>query len=147
MAIQNPHSKELSGTQKAICIFKGPDAYISPAWYKTYPNVPTWNYAVVHVYGNPIQVDQQQLSSDLSNMVNHYESSIGTDYVLPAEYKEKLLAHIVGFKMEILHIEGKFKLGQNRSLEDQNATLEGLRQQHSNESRPLLDFIQRLSVR
>ena len=47
----NPHWREIAqdGTTKAIAIFNGPDAYISPAWYEekrlTGKVVPTWNYA------------------------------------------------------------------------------------------------------
>jgi transcriptional regulator len=29
-------------------MFRGPHAYISPAWYATHPAVPTWNYIAVH---------------------------------------------------------------------------------------------------
>jgi transcriptional regulator len=38
---------------------------------------------------------------------------------LPGDYRANLLKAIVGFEMEITRIEGKFKLGQNRSEEDQ----------------------------
>lgn len=36
------------GRQAALAIFQGPHAYISPAWYRTTPNVPTWNYIAAH---------------------------------------------------------------------------------------------------
>jgi transcriptional regulator len=35
---------------------------------------------------------------------------------------------IVGFEIEITHIQGKFKLSQNRSLEDQQHVVEELSQ-------------------
>ena len=39
----------------AMAIVRGPDAYISPAWYATKREhgrvVPTWNYITAHVYG------------------------------------------------------------------------------------------------
>src|SRR5579871_997217 len=48
----NPHWKSLAETGKATAIFKGADAYISPAWYPTkqvhHKHVPTWNYEAVH---------------------------------------------------------------------------------------------------
>ena len=34
-------------------------------------------------------------------------------YLIPEDYKKKLLKHIDGFHMEITKIEGKLKLGQN----------------------------------
>ena len=40
---------------EAMVIVRGPDAYISPAWYATKREhgrvVPTWNYITVHAYG------------------------------------------------------------------------------------------------
>src|ERR1700755_893790 len=40
---------------EALAIFAGPDAYISPSWYATKAEtgkvVPTWNYELVHAYG------------------------------------------------------------------------------------------------
>src|SRR5579872_1071351 len=51
LAKLNQHTEVLNGKNSSLCIFHGPHSYISPAWYKTSPNVPTWNYAVVHAYG------------------------------------------------------------------------------------------------
>jgi transcriptional regulator len=39
--------------------------------------------------------------------------------MLPADFKANLLKASVGFTIEITRGEGKFKLGQNRSLGDQ----------------------------
>jgi transcriptional regulator len=40
---------------EALVIVRGPDAYISPAWYPSKAEhgrvVPTWNYITAHVYG------------------------------------------------------------------------------------------------
>ena len=40
---------------EALVIVRGPDAYISPAWYPSKAEhgrvVPTWNYVTAHVYG------------------------------------------------------------------------------------------------
>src|SRR3984885_15550110 len=40
----NPHLKDFDGSHETLCIFNGPHAYISPTWYSSSPNVPTWNY-------------------------------------------------------------------------------------------------------
>jgi transcriptional regulator len=45
---------------------------------------------------------------------------------VPAEFKANLLKAIVGFEMPIDRIEGKFKFGQNRPLEDRVAMLDAL---------------------
>jgi len=144
MAIPNPHAKEFNGSKNALFIFHGPHAYISPAWYKSAPNVPTWNYAAVHAVGTPERVSKEQLSRDLTKMVDYQEAQLNenTQYSIPDKYKAKLLDHIDGFKLEITRIEGKFKLGQNRSLEDQAGMLYGLKNQKMNGTMTLIDLIE-----
>jgi len=124
----NPHSTLLQNNCNVLCIFHGPHSYISPNWYRSQPNVPTWNYAVVHVQGKPRIATQEELSHDLETMVNFHEKQI-TDmnsYVVPKEYKAKLINHIVGYRMDILKIECQFKLGQNRGQDDRKHLLSHL---------------------
>lgn len=149
MAKLNPHLNAFDGNTNTLCIFHGPHSYISPTWYKTSPSVPTWNYVVVHAYGNPVLISQAQLSDDLTRMVQEHEATISNteNYVIPEVYKSKLLDHIVGFKIEILRIEGKYKLGQNRSQADQSSLIEGLLKQNTTESTTLADFIQSLPAK
>ena len=45
---------------------------------------------------------------------------------LPENFYEQMLSRIVAFEMPIDKIESKFKLGQNRSKEDREGTLNGL---------------------
>jgi transcriptional regulator len=122
VARANPHWRAFDGQQEALAIFHGPHAYISPSWYTTSPAVPTWNYAVVHVYGVPRVVeDDVWLARLVDRLVTLYEAGMPTPWpgVLPAEFKANLLKAIVGFTIEMTRIEGKFKLGQNRPLGDQ----------------------------
>jgi transcriptional regulator len=48
MARANPQWRAFSQDRDVLVIFQGPHTYVSPSWYVTEPNVPTWNYAVVH---------------------------------------------------------------------------------------------------
>ncbi|CAN0580369.1 unnamed protein product, partial [Ectocarpus sp. 12 AP-2014] len=36
---------------EAVIAVTGPDAYVSPDWYETEDQVPTWNYVSVHLRG------------------------------------------------------------------------------------------------
>jgi transcriptional regulator len=139
----NSHSTEFDGSKNALVIFHGPHAYISPTWYKNAPSVPTWNYAAVHAHGIPEVINKEQLADDLTKMVSQHERmlSTNTNYIIPDDYKSKLIEHITGFRMRITRLEGKFKLGQNRSVEDQDGMLQGLRDQNSTDSITLADFI------
>lgn len=135
----NAHIEELDGKKKAVCIFHGPHGYISPAWYKSFPSVPTWNYVVVHAHGKPAQMKEKELSEHLKDLVVLHEKTLKKEpYIVPAEYQKKLMEHIVGFKMEIDSIEGKFKLSQNRDPLDQESVIENLYKNGENE---LADFM------
>lgn len=136
LAKQNKQSLLLNGENTILFIFHGPHAYVSPSWYKTSPNVPTWNYAVVHARGIPHPINASQLEDDLEKFVHHHESMLNVNkkYLISKNYKMKLIKHIVGFHMEITQLEGKFKLGQNRSIEDQQSMVAGLLSQENNDS-------------
>ena len=47
----------------ALVIMRGPNAYVSPAWYASKQEhgrvVPTWNYVTAHVYGELVVYDAQ----------------------------------------------------------------------------------------
>lgn len=121
MARANPQWQHFANQQEALMIFQGPHAYISPSWYQTCPAVPTWNYASVHAYGVPALItDPSQLAAVIDETVTTYETTRPEPWSgdLPAEFQDKLMQAIVGFEIPVSRIEGKFKLGQNRSAED-----------------------------
>lgn len=142
VAKENPHWEALEADGESLAIFHGPHAYISPAWYNgNAAAVPTWNYAVVHAYGTSLPLtDPQQLNALLERMVEVHESGFDQPWRndLPVELREQLTRRIVGFELELTRLEGKFKLGQNRSEEDQRGVLRGLRRSGSAD---LADFI------
>ena len=125
----NDHWRAFDGEDESVAIFQGPDAYISPEWYKTVPAVPTWNFAVVHMRG-PLELidDREWLSSHVDDMVKFHESRALDHPPEPSdpEFKAKLLGGIVGFRMKVTTIEAKFKLNQNRSDADRLAVADTL---------------------
>lgn len=110
---------------EALVIFQGPHAYISPSWYLDHPAVPTWNYTTVHAYGIPkIIADRTQARQIVAETVALHEQPLPQPWQmdsLPDEYVDKLLNGIVAFEIEITRLEGKWKLSQNRSAEDQSS--------------------------
>jgi transcriptional regulator len=45
---------------------------------------------------------------------------------LSQAYRERMLSHIVGFEIAVTKLEGKFKLSQNRTHEEQQNVIESL---------------------
>ena len=126
MARANPLWRIADGN-RVLAVFSGPHAYISPTWYGEPNTVPTWNYVAIHVHGHfrAIHADDEILRI-LVKSVAIYEAGQSTPWTidLDAELLAKLVKGIVGFTIEIDKIEGKWKLGQNRSLESRERVAE-----------------------
>ena len=91
--------------------------------------MPTWNYAPAHAPGRPRRIDDpDETRAVLDQRVERFEHGQPTPWVndLDPASMAKLQAAIVAFALPIERLEGKFKLGQNRSPEDQRASLAGL---------------------
>jgi transcriptional regulator len=129
---QNPQSQTFDGHHTAVIVFRGPHGYISPTWYAKTDAVPTWNFAVVHATGQPRAVtDKTALHDLLARLIDKFENYQDSSYdfsKLPDSYVSSLMGGLVGFEMPIEFLEGKFKLGQERSEVDKQGVLEHLRQ-------------------
>jgi transcriptional regulator len=129
MARGNPQWQDFDGRSEALVIFQGPHAYISPSWYGEPVSVPTWNYAVVHAYGVPRVIeDEARVREVVRALVDEHEGGFAEPWAmdLPEEYLQKQLRAIVAFELPIARLEGKLKLSQNRSDEDQRRVIERL---------------------
>lgn len=128
LARANQQWKELEANPDCLVIFQGPHDYISPTLYKNPLNAPTWNYTAVHANCKATLIQDKEHENVLMEMlVNVYESKQKTPWPnqLPEDYREKLMKAIVWVKLEVIRLEGKFKLSQNRELNDYLGVLEG----------------------
>ena len=118
MARANPQWQQAGG-RRVLAIFSGPHAYISPTWYEAESVVPTWNYVAVHVYGTLQLIDGgEPLLKLLRDTVERFERAMPQPWTmdgLSPEFLERLAKLIVGFRIDIDRIEGKWKLNQNHS--------------------------------
>jgi transcriptional regulator len=129
MAKANPQWKHF-GEGEVFVIFNGPHAYITPQWYVDSLNVPTWNYAVVHAAGRAQLVDTfEGIENILKKTVTEFERHEPKpwQYDLPEEFRSNLVQGVMGFEIQVTHLEGKLKLSQNRTPEDRAGVLEGLK--------------------
>ncbi len=119
VARANPQWKSLRDGARALAIFAGPHAYVSPTWYD-HENVPTWNYQAVHASG-PIELvhDPAELLAMVRRLSRHYEpdadsgAGFDVDRMTPRRRDAELLG-IVGFRLRVETLEASFKLSQNR---------------------------------
>jgi transcriptional regulator len=129
ISAQNPQKAAFDGTRQAVIVFRGPQGYISPTWYATRTSVvPTWNFGVVHASGRPRPITDKAKTHDLlATLIARNERRVGStgyDFAAqPREYVDGMMQGIAPFEMEIQALEGKFKLGQERSEGDRNGVL------------------------
>ncbi|MBE9555493.1 MAG: FMN-binding negative transcriptional regulator [Proteobacteria bacterium] len=120
----NPHWKPIDGQTEMLAVFSGPHAYVSPRWYESKQAVPTWNYAAVHVYGAPRVIeDAGEVRVLLDRLVREYEGDAWSLDGQDADFTDRMSRGIVAFEMPIERIEGKFKLSQNRPVEDRHRVI------------------------
>ncbi|WP_077037048.1 FMN-binding negative transcriptional regulator [Pelomonas sp. KK5] len=117
MARANPHWGWLSAQRKVLAIFSLPGAYVSPRFYDSEKNVPTWNYAAVHAQGEVELVDDPaEKDALLKRLIARHEPPYAEQWKgLPEDYHQKMLAAIVGFRIRVTRWEAKLKLSQNRA--------------------------------
>jgi transcriptional regulator len=126
-ALANPHWKSLAG-RETLVVFSGPHSYVSPSLYVNPKSVPTWNYIAVHATGT-LQIVEDVAGDDagnharkdalLKNLIQVHEPAYADQWNdLPIGYRISMTSGIVGFRIPIGKIEGKFKLSQNRPDQD-----------------------------
>ncbi|MFN8287564.1 MAG: FMN-binding negative transcriptional regulator [Chitinophagales bacterium] len=116
----NPQYKGFSNEVEVLAIFMGPHTYVSPSWYSK-PNVPTWNYKAVHLYGKPRILEGVELEERLKSLMSRYENAHAEKPLayedVPQKVKETDLRGLIGFEIEVTKIEAASKLSQNRDAE------------------------------
>jgi transcriptional regulator len=154
MARANSQWTTLEAGHPALAIVTAAQAYISPSWYPSKNEhgrvVPTWNYSAVHFTG---RVEAHQDAGWLLDAVTHltdlHEQDREEPWAVsdaPARYIEKQLRAIVGIEMSIEKVEAKAKLSQNRSEEDRNGVIAGLRREGGTRERELSDRMENLDA-
>ncbi|HSV33916.1 MAG TPA: FMN-binding negative transcriptional regulator [Ramlibacter sp.] len=141
IARANPLWTEVPNASEVLVIFQGHNGYISPSWYpskqETHRHVPTWNYEVVHARGRLRIIDDESfVRGVVARLTRRHEAAEPRPWKMgdaPADYLEQMLKVIVGIEVEISHLEGKRKLGQNRDARDLEGAVRALRERGQNE--------------
>jgi transcriptional regulator len=138
MARANPQWRTVAG--EVMAVFSGPHAYVSPSWYEEAGTVPTWNYVAVHAYGTFHLVEERDALLDiLRRSVTTYESPRPEPWAFDesAPHVEVMLRAIVGFRIEITKLEGKWKLSQNQSVERRGRVIRALAERADEDSKAI----------
>ena len=141
----NKHFEHLE-THSSLAIFHGPHTYINPGWYQS-ADVPTWNYCVVHA-DLRCRLDSSEKSTlEALRLLTQSITEMGYEpweFAVPADLSnpKHLTKAIVSFRAEIINLEAKFKLSQNRSVKDISGVIAGLRQRDDKASSEVAQLMQ-----
>ncbi len=131
VARHNPLVKFAGATTSWLLAVNGADAYVSPDWYVSPDQVPTWLYQVVHLTGTVRTLSDDELAEQIDTLSAKFE-----DWLLPKKpwtsskmtvaRLDTLKKAIVGLVMTVEEVEGSFKLNQHKSDADHAAIASAL---------------------
>jgi transcriptional regulator len=131
VARHNPLVKLADGATRWLLAVTGADAYVTPDWYVSADQVPTWLYQTVHLTGPVRTLSDEELTVQVDALSAKFENRLApkkpwtSGKMTPARF-EALRKGIVGLSMQIEDVEGSFKLNQQKSEADYAAVANGL---------------------
>lgn len=137
----NPQWKHLETNKPVLVIFNGPHCYISPSWYEK-AGVPTWDYVTINAYGSAQLFDDPNQTRELIEaLTDKYEQHQEKPWKPKKNYPDKMLNAIIGFEITVQELQGKVKIGQNKSAEDLNSVIKALEQSSSEQELAIANLI------
>jgi transcriptional regulator len=135
---------------EVLVLFAGPAGYVSPSAYPSKKDggevVPTWNYIAVQARGRLRWIeDDAWLERLLEELTDEHESPRAEPWRVsdaPPAFTRELRAAVVGLEIEVTRLEGKLKLGQNRTRADREGVIAELRERGDGASLALADAMQ-----
>ena len=122
----------------------GHDAYVSPDWYATSDQVPTWLYEAVELAGPVRIVPACHTAEHLDRLAAQFEAwhapkQPWTAERVPRQRRDALMQAIVAIEMTVETVEARFKLNQTKSDADHVAVVRALRTRPDQAGREIAD--------
>jgi transcriptional regulator len=124
VARANPLHEIIAQSPDVMMIVWGPDAYISPDWYVSPEQVPTWNYVNVHLSGKATVLGPDATLAHVEALSQEFEGWLApkkpwSTAKMPEKKRDMMLRAIVAIDVVVDTIEASWKLGQHKSMADQ----------------------------
>ncbi len=135
LAVNNRLARGLDGARVTISV-TAMDGYISPDWYGTENQVPTWNYLAVEIAGNAQVLSPEALHLQLALLSAEHENRMDDKqpWTMDKMHPTALAAlknGITGFELAIDDIRGTAKLSQNKTAAEFTGAVDGLARRNS----------------
>jgi transcriptional regulator len=142
VARNNALAKLADGGRQCLIAVSGPDCYVSPHWYASPDQVPTWLYESVHLTGPARVMTEAELVEHLDTLSAKFEGWLGpkppwTTAEVASARRDQLMRAIVGFVVDVAAIEGSFKLNQHKSDADHLSVTTALVEQGDHAAREI----------
>lgn len=131
VARNNPLIKAADGVTPWVLAVNGADAYVTPDWYVSADQVPTWLYQAVHLTGPVRVLSDEELRTQVDTLSAKFENRLlpkkpwTSGKMTPGRF-DAMRKAIVGLSMKVEDVEGSFKLNQHKSEADYAAVANGL---------------------
>ncbi|MDB5426320.1 MAG: FMN-binding negative transcriptional regulator [Phenylobacterium sp.] len=116
---------------RAVAVSLAADAYVSPDWYASSDQVPTWNYISIEAEGPAAALDEAGLVTLLDDLAAQEEARLAPKRpwtrakMSPGRF-EAMTRAIVGARMSVERLEGTTKLSQNKDAADRAGVIAAL---------------------
>lgn len=130
IARKNPQWRQLADGDPVLLVFSGPHDYVSPTTYADDPNVPTWDYAAVHLTA---RVTVLENAEDGMHVVTHTVQEL--ERLEPTTWDmsnslstfERIVRGIVAFRFDVIEQRAVFKLSQDKPADVRRRVAEASR--------------------
>jgi transcriptional regulator len=146
VARHNPLARLADGATSWLLAVNGSDAYVSPDWYVSPDQVPTWLYQSVHLTGTVRVLSDDELAAQIDTLSAKFENWLApkkpwTAAKMTPARLEAMKKAIVGLVMTVEDVEGTFKLNQHKSEADFAAVATALEQRADTGSQQIADLM------
>ncbi|MDH2903458.1 MAG: FMN-binding negative transcriptional regulator [Actinomycetota bacterium] len=122
LAKANPWWRDVESGAEVLALFMAASAYVSPLNYPSRDEnpdvVPTWNYTLVQVRGKVhVREEMEWKLHQVRELTHQFEVGHEPEWLvddMDPGFRSSQLKAIVGLEIEVVAIEGKAKLSQNR---------------------------------
>lgn len=147
VASANPIHTHIGDGCKVLLACSGPDAYLSPDWYESENQVPSWLYTSVHVTGTAKIVPAETHLDHVNQLARQFESRLApkqpwNSEKMSASKRANMLEAIVAISIDVEAIHAQKKLVQHKSEADQLGAAAGMRGCGDSASREIADLIE-----
>lgn len=147
VARANPVHTHIGDGCKALLACTGPDAYVSPDWYGSEDQVPSWLYTAVHVSGIARIVAPESHLDHVERLARQFETRLApkapwtSEKISPVK-RAKMLQAIVAITIDVDTIDAQKKLIQHKSEAEQRGAAAGLRNRGDRASEEIADLVE-----